>query len=56
MQAEEVTLSKGKVWRVNQWVFRRNKIIQFASLSVHEDGLEKKYEDIFKELENQEIL
>ncbi len=27
-QAEEVTLSKGKVWRVNQWVFRRNKIIQ----------------------------
>ena len=55
-QAEEVTLSKGKVWRVNQWVFRRNKIIQFASLSVHEDGLEKKYEDIFKELENQELI
>ncbi len=55
-QAEEVTLSKGKVWRVNQWVFRRNKILQFAKMTIEEDGLEKKYEDIFKELENQQML
>jgi hypothetical protein len=55
-QAEEVTLSKGKIWRVNQWVFRRNKILEFANIPEEEDGLEQKYEQIFKELENQEIL
>ncbi len=55
-QAEEITLNKGKVWRVNQWVFRRNKIMEFSKFPVESSNLEKDYEEIFKELERQELI
>ncbi|MGP6207165.1 DUF6015 family protein [Cuniculiplasma sp. SKW3] len=52
---EEITLPKGKVWRVNQWKLRKNKIEELSKNIKEEEEIEKKYEEIFKMMENQGI-
>ncbi len=49
---EEVTIVKGKVWRVNQWKFKRDKITKMLTSSDEAAGEIDVYEEIFKEISN----
>ncbi|EQD56266.1 hypothetical protein B2A_05343, partial [mine drainage metagenome] len=47
---EEVTIVKGKVWRVNQWKFKRDKIAKVISSNDEAAGEVDVYEEIFREI------
>ncbi|MGC8515403.1 MAG: DUF6015 family protein [Thermoplasmata archaeon] len=47
---EEVTIVKGKVWRVNQWKFKRDKIDKVLSSKNDATDEVDVYEEIFKEI------
>ncbi len=49
---EEVSIIKGKSWRVNQWTYNKDNIHKAASNSNYESSDENPYEEIFRELEN----
>ncbi|BAB59576.1 hypothetical protein [Thermoplasma volcanium GSS1] len=47
---EEVSVMHGKIWRVNQWRYRKDKILELAS---EKDTVKKEvniYDEIFKEI------
>ena len=47
---EEVTIVKGKVWRVNQWKFKRDKITKVLSSKDDPADEVDVYEEIFREI------
>ncbi|MCL4332339.1 MAG: hypothetical protein M1162_02320 [Candidatus Thermoplasmatota archaeon] len=49
---EEVSIIKGKSWRVNQWTYKKDNIFKAASYSEETSGEENPYEEIFRELES----
>ncbi len=49
---EEITLSKGKLWRIHYWVYRKDKIEEILNMEEQEnaeDSPEKIYEKLFQE-------
>ena len=56
MEEEEVTLYKGKPWRIHYWIFRRDLFKKSSKIKeVKEDeDLKDMYEKIFKDMENKD--
>lgn len=40
---DEVTIQKGKVWRIHYWVLRKNEILKLAKLEPVEEEEEEEY-------------
>ena len=40
---DEVTIQKGKVWRIHYWVLRKNEILKLAKLEPIEEEEEEEY-------------
>jgi hypothetical protein len=56
-QREELTLPKGKIWRVNLWKLKKEEIDRLSKAVKVEEELKVKYENIFREIEeNEDIL
>ncbi len=45
---EEVSILHGKIWRINQWKYRKDKIQQLASKPADEKPETNIYDEIFK--------
>ena len=48
---EEVTISKGKTWRINQWAYIRSNILKMSSETKVEEQPYSIYDEVFKDLE-----
>ena len=48
---EEVTISKGKTWRINQWAYIRSNILKMSSETKIEEQPYSIYDEVFKDLE-----
>lgn len=48
---EEVSIIKGRSWRINQWKYRKKKILQIVNSQGDEIPKEGLYEEIFRQLE-----
>jgi len=46
---EEITISKGKLWRIHYWIYRKDKIEEFLKKHVKENE-EESPEDFYKKL------
>ncbi len=46
---EEITISKGKLWRIHYWVYRKDKIEEFLNENLEEEK-EETPEDFYKKL------
>ncbi|MCL6089969.1 MAG: hypothetical protein M1393_02900 [Candidatus Thermoplasmatota archaeon] len=49
---EEVNIIKGRSWRINQWVFKKDNIRRVAETEEEEEPEINIYDEIFKELES----
>ena len=48
---EEINIVKGRSWRINQWTYKKDKIMRIAD-RVEEDAPEKDvYDEIFRQME-----
>ncbi len=54
-EVEEVNIFKGKTWRINQWKYRKEKIVEIASREPVEANEESIYDKIFDELEREKL-
>jgi len=56
MEEEEVTLYKGKPWRIHYWVFKRDllKRNNFEKEKKNDEDLKKMYDKIFRDMEKNE--
>ncbi|MCL4328833.1 MAG: hypothetical protein M1151_01840 [Candidatus Thermoplasmatota archaeon] len=50
---EEVSIIKGKSWRVNQWTYKKDNIKKAGVKGIEDENEENPYEEIFRELEDQ---
>ncbi|MCL5666021.1 MAG: hypothetical protein M1315_04210 [Candidatus Thermoplasmatota archaeon] len=48
---EEVSIIKGRAWRINQWKYRKEKILQIVNSKNDDSPKEGIYEEIFRQLE-----
>ncbi|MCL4349911.1 MAG: hypothetical protein M1414_02140 [Candidatus Thermoplasmatota archaeon] len=55
-QREELTLPKGKIWRVNLWKLKKEEIDHMSKSVKVEEELQEKYENIFKQMEQNEEM
>ncbi len=49
---EEVNIVKGRSWRINQWVYKKENIYNASEAKESKEVPEDIYEQIFKEIEN----
>lgn len=47
---EEVNIFRGKTWRVNQWVYKKDNIYKAANAPIVEEEPVNIYDEIFKEM------
>ncbi|CAC11480.1 conserved hypothetical protein [Thermoplasma acidophilum] len=47
---EEISILHGKVWRVNQWRYRKDKIEELASATTERKNETNIYDEIFREM------
>jgi len=48
---EEINIVKGRSWRINQWTYKKDKIMRIAD-RIEEDAPEKDvYDEIFRQME-----
>ncbi|MGP6220761.1 DUF6015 family protein [Caldiplasma sukawensis] len=53
-EREEITLPKGKIWRINQWTYIMDNIIgDKDSMEEGKTDIEKEYEEIFRQIEKE---
>ncbi len=53
---EEITISKGKLWRIHYWVYRKDKIEEILKRKEEpekEESPEEFYKKLFEEIENE---
>ncbi len=53
---EEITISKGKLWRIHYWVYRKDKIEEILKREEEaekEESPEEFYKKLFEEIENE---
>ena len=48
---EEITISKGKTWRINQWKYIRSNILKLSKEEVVEEQPYSVYDEVFKHME-----
>ncbi len=49
---DQISIKKGKIWRIHYWVLKKNEIFRLANLK-NEDETENEYKRIYNELSNE---
>ena len=47
---EEITISKGRLWRIHYWIYRKDKIEEILNREVEEENREISPEDLYEKL------
>ncbi len=51
---EEITISKGKLWRIHYWVYRKDKIQQILEEKEEKESQEESPEELYRRLFEEE--